>query len=213
VGPKGSVRERIVILLVCFGYLTLSSALAVVSGERAFLYDNAVVAFGLGVELALGFIAALLLARRGWTASDFGFRVSVGSTIAGIGLFAFTMLVCTFVYMAAVQTPLLHGWPSFTMSLTASPALILLFMVVNSFFEEGFVAGYVIEAARGGDIAFAVSVSTVVRLLYHTYQGPAALTSIVPIGLIFALAYLRWRNLWLLIVAHTAINLLSWWSG
>ena len=112
--------------------------------------------------------------------------------------------------MLVAQTSVLEVWTPLAVRLGANPALMLLFLVVNSVFEEVFVVGYVIEAARAGDVGFAVSISAVIRLLYHTYQGPVALTSILPIGVIFALAYLRWRNLWPLVLAHTAINILRW---
>lgn len=209
-GSKGSARERVVVLLICFGYLTLTSVLTVMSGERRFEYTDGTVTWALAVELVFGMAAAVLLVHRGWTASDFGFHVSIRSTLAALGLFVGTMLVCTAVYVAVSQSRLLDSWAPFAISLVASPALVLLFLVVNSIFEELFVVGYVIEAARTGDVGFAVSISAVIRLLYHTYQGPVALTSILPIGIIFALVYLRWRNLWPLMLAHTAINILSW---
>ena len=58
-----------------------------------------------------------------------------------------------------------------------------------------------------------MSVSAFVRLLYHTYQGPLAIVTILPLGLIFAAVYLKWRNLWPLVLAHTAFNVAGWATG
>src|SRR5688572_32474523 len=37
---KGSAAERLSVILICFGYLTLGSVLSVVAGERKFDYTN-----------------------------------------------------------------------------------------------------------------------------------------------------------------------------
>jgi membrane protease YdiL (CAAX protease family) len=45
-----------------------------------------------------------------------------------------------------------------------------------------------------------------VRLLYHLYQGPIGVVTIVPMGLLFGYAYARSRQLWPLIFAHVLIT-------
>ena len=94
-GSKGSTRERTVVILICFGYLTFASVFAVMSGERQFEYTNEAVAWTLALEVASGIAAAMLLVRRGWRMSDFGFHVSIRSTLAALGLFVGTMVVCS----------------------------------------------------------------------------------------------------------------------
>lgn len=211
---KGSAAERVAVILICFGYLTFASTYAVVCGQRAFDYDNAAVFFLLGLELTFGAAAFLLLRSRGWSPSDFGFSMSRRATLAALGLFAGTTVVSSVAYLAmSSSTDLLKGWSQTPVHFTAAPALMLLFLVINSFFEEIFVAGYLIEATPAGEAFFAVSLSALVRLLYHTYQGPLAIVTILPVGLIFAAAYLKWRNLWPLVLAHTAMNVVGWASG
>ena len=88
--------------------------------------------------------------------------------------------------------------------------LVLVTSVVNGVYEELFVAGYVITAmtpVRG--MWTANNVSTGIRLLYHLYQGPVALLSIIPLGVLFAAVYWRTRTLWPLLVAHTLANFLA----
>ena len=55
----------------------------------------------------------------------------------------------------------------------------------------------------------AVNVSTVVRLLYHVYQGPIGVITIVPMGLLFGFVYARTRQLWPLIFAHVLIDIIG----
>lgn len=210
---KGSVGERIAITLICFGYLTVLSAGAVIFGIRRAEYTTAAVARMLVLEIACGLVAVLVLRRRGWTRGDIGFAVTIRSTAASVGVFAVSVIACSGAYAVLQGIGALEGWSQTAMNFTAAPALFLLFLIVNSVFEEVFVTGYLIEASRASGTAYAVSLSTVVRLLYHTYQGPVALAYIVPIGLIFGAVYARYRNLWPLIVAHTLINLFSWMNS
>ena len=207
---KGSVAERVGITLICFGYPTLSSTYAViVPGEDADYTTFAALQM-LVIELCFGGAAALVLRLRGWRRSDFGFAVTPASTVAGVGLFALLLIVCDAAYLALQATGALEGWAEAPVTTSAIPAVYFLFLAVNSVYEEVFVTGYLIEASRASGTAFAVSLSTIVRLLYHTYQGPAALAWIVPVGLVFGAVYARYRNLWPLIAAHTVMNLYSW---
>ena len=57
--------------------------------------------------------------------------------------------------------------------------------------------------------ALDITASTLLRFLYHLYQGPLASISILPLGLLFGAVFWRWRSVWPLIVAHTIANLLS----
>jgi uncharacterized protein len=209
-GARGSAAERLVIILIAFGYMTVGSILTVVSGEREFDYTNAAVLEVLLLEIALAAAAAMVLRRNGWTLRDFGFEASASGTLAAAALFFGTNLVCGVVYLLTSQAGLLTGWSDTPVRFVATPSLVLLFLVVNSFFEELFVVGYLIEATPASEAAFAVSVSALVRLLYHTYQGPLAIATILPLGVIFAAVYLKWRNLWPLVLAHTAMNVVGW---
>jgi len=210
VGSRGSAGERLVIILIVFGYMTIASIISVIGGHREFEYTNAAVLEVLLIELALGGAAAILLQRNGWTLRDFGFEISARGTLAAAALYFGTNFVCAVVYLFTSQAGLLTGWADTPVRFVATPALMLLFLVVNSFFEELFVVGYLIEATPASEAAFAVSVSALVRLLYHTYQGPLAIATILPLGVIFAAVYLKWRNLWPLVLAHTAMNVAGW---
>jgi membrane protease YdiL (CAAX protease family) len=207
---KGSTGERLLVVLICFGYLIFASTYSVVAGMRKFDYTTGAAIEMLVLELSFGIAAAVLLSARGWKREDFGFRITTPSTLGAIVLFAVTYVACMALYALASGAGLLTGLPDIQVNFAASPVAMLLFLMVNSVFEELFVVGYLIEATPQDEIAFAVSVSALVRLLYHTYQGPVALTSILPIGILFALAYVKWRNLWPLILAHTVLNVMSW---
>ena len=87
----------------------------------------------------------------------------------------------------------------------AEPALWLFVVacIVNPLFEELFVSAYVIESlSRRFGPNVAIHASTLIRMLYHLYQGPFAFVWCGIYGLLAAHVYARWRCLWPLVVAH-----------
>ncbi len=52
-----------------------------------------------------------------------------------------------------------------------------------------------------------MNVSMGIRLLYHLYQGPMGIITIVPLGLLYGFVYVRTRQLWPLILAHMLIDI------
>jgi len=91
-----------------------------------------------------------------------------------------------------------------------SMQLVFLASTVNGIFEELFVAGYIITVLRDTRGTWtAINVSTVVRLLYHLYQGPIGVITIVPMGLLYGFVYARTRQLWPLIFAHILIDIIG----
>jgi membrane protease YdiL (CAAX protease family) len=110
---------------------------------------------------------------------------------------------------ALAATRLLGGGLSWTTVIVAS--------VINPFYEEIFVCGYVISvlaepragAAQAVGLATAVNVSALIRLSYHLYQGVAGVLAVVPLGLLFALWFARTRQLWPLIVAHAILDFVA----
>jgi membrane protease YdiL (CAAX protease family) len=69
-------------------------------------------------------------------------------------------------------------------------------------FEELLWLGLGLAAFRRLGIVPAAAVSVGLRLLAHAYQGPLALVTVLPIGVLFTAYYIRTRRLWPIVVAH-----------
>jgi membrane protease YdiL (CAAX protease family) len=161
----------------------------------------------------LGFLS-WFLQIRGWTLEKFGLSFSWSGTLIGVAL-----LVATYGLIAGVQQ-LAQGVFGYDLQAAIARApqvdkelsmqLVFLVSVVNGIFEELFVAGYIITALtpRRG-MWMAINVSVVVRLLYHLYQGPIGVLTIVPMGLLYGYLYSRTRQLWPLVVAHVLLDVIS----
>jgi CAAX protease family protein len=180
----------------------------------ALVFDNGALLSILVLELVQSAFLIWFLRIRGWTLEKFGLSFSWAGT--GVG---WLLLLGTYVLGMAAQFLAQLLYPS-AMSVAVlqypqadpqlSMQLVFLTSTVNGIFEELFVAGYIItalSATRG--MWTAINVSTVVRLLYHLYQGPLGILVIVPMGLLYGYVYARTRQLWPLIFAHILIDIIG----
>ena len=80
-------------------------------------------------------------------------------------------------------------------------------LVINSIFEESIVVGYLFKRLEHLNGILVILLSTLIRQLYHLYQGPMSCFLIIPTGLVFSLYYWRYKRLTPLVVAHGIDNL------
>jgi membrane protease YdiL (CAAX protease family) len=209
--------EFLVVISWAFGLPIFASILSIgdldAASSRAY-FTNAGLASILIMEALQSLFLVWFLRIRGWTLEKLGLNVTLRGTAHGV-----VLLVVTYAMLIGIQY--LAGWmlpidmqaaadrypaPAANLSMN----LVFLVSVVNGIFEEVFVAGYVIAAltpVRG--MWAAINVSTGIRLLYHLYQGPIGILSVVPLGLLFGYVYSRTRMLWPLIFAHIVIDIIG----
>jgi CAAX protease family protein len=163
-------------------------------------------------ELVAAAILLTFLRVRDWTLQSLGVSPGLQETLVGVGLAAAAYLAYVVVFLiSAVLSP--HVAQVVANQTLVAPglnvALVIVTSIVNPAFEELFVCGYVVTALRERrGFWTAVNVSITIRLLYHLYQGPIGVLSIIPVGFIFAYWYARTARLWPLIVAHRSST--SW---
>jgi membrane protease YdiL (CAAX protease family) len=208
--------EFLVVVTWAFGLSIFASimALGVPSDSAAPVFTNAELLATIIFEVIQLAFLTWFLRIRGWTLEKFGLSFSWRGTAAGIVLLGLTYgmamgaeYIAQIVFDYDLEAAAARG-PKVDPDL--SMQLVFLVSVVNGIFEELFVTGYIITAltARRG-MWMAINVSVVVRLLYHLYQGPIGIMTVVPMGLLFAYAYSRTRQLWPLMVAHVALDIVG----
>lgn len=213
--------EFLVVVTWAFGLPIFSSILMTGTGAAtatrtggALVFDNSALLNIVSFELLQSVFLVWFLRVRGWTLEKIGLSASWRGTWHG-----WLLLLGTYLVLMGLQWLVDQFMPSQLQAAaqrypTADPKvsmqLVFLASTVNGMFEELFVAGYVITAIRDArGVWTAINVSTVIRLLYHLYQGPLALITIVPMGLIFGYYYTRTRQLWPLIVAHVLVDIIG----
>jgi hypothetical protein len=164
-----------------------------------------------GQLVAWGGLALYLLWRSGIGPSGIGLgRLRPRPDIlGGLGLAALIGIPGLLLYLVArhlglnaeVQPSALHN------SWWRIPVLIMA-AFANGFAEEVVVVGYLITRLRqlGLSQSRAVWASSVLRGLYHLYQGVGAGVGNVVMGLVFGYAWCRTGRLWPLVIAHGLID-------
>jgi len=205
--PKRSNAEFVAVIAVSFGYSIVTSFVSALRGIRTHTVTDGSVARLLVFELLGLAICAEILRRRGWELRSFTLQPSWRGTAGGLLLWGASYaiwLACFAVVVVFVsdRTPLTSMRLVNHVSLLSAIALSL----VNPIFEESLVTRYIIEWAGTESPSFAISLSSAIRLMYHVYQGPAATVTILPLGVLYAAVYWRWRKIWPLLIAHGLLD-------
>ena len=202
--------ERTFVLSLCFGYFVVRSAYALITKQATIEYDQAATWHTLLFELLVGAVALLFLHAQRRNLSMFKVRLSWDSLLigclAGVGCcFALALLA------GAVNLVL----PAFlqvgvrVVRNTAAFPLTLIFLIVNSCFEEIFANAYSVTTFASYGAVRALLLSASIRALYHTYQGIGGAVAVFVLGVLFAAIFMRSRNLAVPIIAHTVINIIA----
>ncbi len=173
---------------------------------------NAELLGGLLIELLLTATVGVWLWRSGWRPHRDATRPFEPQDVTrGLGLWVAAILsvmgwalVCRLLWPGLLtiseQTQII-GTPHVLVSVA--------FSIYNALFEELLWLALGIAAFRRFGLATAATVSVALRLLAHAYQGPLALVTILPIGIVFTIYYLRNRRLWPIVVAHAFQDILA----
>lgn len=164
-----------------------------------------------GQLLAWGGLALYLLWRTGIRPSDIGLgRLRWRSDLpGGLGLAALIGIPGLLLYLLARHLGLNAEVAPSTLrdSWWRIPVLILA-AFANGFAEEVVVVGYLITRLRqlGLSQSAALFATSLLRGVYHLYQGIGAGVGNVVMGLVFGYAWFRTGRLWPLVIAHGIID-------
>lgn len=207
--------EFTVVVGGAFGYFIVSALFVAFHPDlitKPHHTNGTLIALGIAETVMFAVLGSFLWVR-GWTPSRVGLKPTWPETGTGVGL-AFVAYMAYFAawFAFALLAPGLLQSALHVVVVTPgiSLATALIIPWINGFYEELFVAGYIITALKDRrSLWFAVNVSVAIRLLYHLYQGVLGVVVIVPLGLVFGYWYARNGRLWPLIVAHAVIDLIG----
>jgi membrane protease YdiL (CAAX protease family) len=191
-------------VLLCFGWFIIASlsSLAVWRpgvGERSFS-DNSMGAV-LATELVLGLAAVAVLQARGYPLRTLAPRPSWSGLLIGAGLFIGGRILISLVLPLAphpAETPIEEMAAGAHVSLST----LIPVAIVNGTYEEVFLLGYLGRGLRRYGASTVVGIVLLVRLLYHTYQGPLGALAVGLYGLVVGV-YFQWSGrLFPVVAAH-----------
>ena len=198
--------ELLIVNLICFGPFAARSIIGLVERKTATTFDDRSVLMLLAIEVVCGAIAVVLLRARGWKFADFNLRPTMPQTVGGMVLLIGTIIV------TGGLSELIKPGSATTSTGSISLSVLIALTLINPLYDELFVVAYNLEAAREDGAFFAVTVSAFVRFVCHLDHGPIAAVTILPLGLIFAAVYWRWRVLWPLVVARAVMDFMGYAS-
>lgn len=200
--------EVLAIVIICFGWFMLASFGVVSADYQGAPFSDSTFIVMIVTELILGAVALLVLRARGYVIQELFPTPTLWGCLVGIALYVAAIMACSLV-TAPFGTAAYQAQPIHDMVAQARPSLKVLIALgmVNGLYEEMFLLGYLVRGLARKDSSMALGVSLLVRLLYHLYQGPIGALSVVVIGFVFGLFYLRTGRLWPVVFAHTIADI------
>lgn len=159
--------------------------------------------------VVLGLLAPFLEARN-WRTKDFPFKFNFKILGAGILLLFSINFILNLTSLIPFVEEFLIAKSSVTHQNSANTGfamVILTAVILNPFFEEIFLIGYLGKWFEKHSAIVFVIVSTLIRVSYHTYQGYFGIYTVTIMGLVFAMYYLKYKNLTPIVLAHMLFNL------
>jgi membrane protease YdiL (CAAX protease family) len=202
------ITEFSIVVLTAFGGSALYSIASIGRVSTAPILTDASLIGLLFQEIVLLLVLGVFLRSRDWSLARCGLRISWRLAAEGVWLALVITGACLAVEWLAVLVD-----PTIAKSAAAvnvlgnvSMGVAALVSIVNPFFEETILCGYVITVLGARYKPWvAINVSTAIRVLCHLYQGVRVIT-IIPIGLIFGIYFVRTRQLWPILVAHALLD-------
>jgi membrane protease YdiL (CAAX protease family) len=210
--------EFIIVLLIGFGYFSYLSLEWFVYYFNSTLNSSSITVSNndilklLRIELVSFLLIAYFLWIRGWRLETLNIKVSLKLTFYGIALYIGVCLCSIFAFtlFTVILEPAVFSIGHFLDYSKLDRSVVFLCSLINPFFEEILVTGYIIQSLKHRQgFWFAIHTSIFVRLLYHLYMGPMVIILIFPMGILFAYTYARWGKLWPIIFAHIVIDVIG----
>ena len=162
---------------------------------------------------AWGALGLYLLWRAGVRLASVGLRHYVpGDLAGGVGLAALIGIPGLGLYLVAKAIGVnLVVAPSLLTDTWWRIPLLILSAAANAWAEETLVVAYLISRLRqlGFRENSGLAVSAVLRGSYHLYQGFGGFVGNLVMGLVFGRIWQRTNRLWVLVTAHTIIDVVS----
>lgn len=203
-----SKHEFLLIISLCFGYSIIGSIQYFFSSPIKATITNDHLLWLVCYEPIALVISYVILKSRNF---DFEaltrFRKSIGNNLKN-GLFLWLITYLSYYlmfYATSIISPdtIQYVEENKLVAGNLSLSLIILVSLINPFFEESILLGYIVTSLRSSTSQnLCINISVAIRLSYHLYQGPLVAISLLPLGLIFTYWYYKNNNIWPVVIAH-----------
>lgn len=212
---KSLAFEFAIVFCIAFLPFIMKAVFIFVTGINFYNYSAQTFGFLYSLSNVQKLSALLLLifvlSRRGKKLSDLGLAFRAKDILRAIGIIILVYIVnylydflCYFFTHTQIK-------PSNIEFLKSNITIwFVLFIVINPFFEEIMIRGFVIQQIKQltNNIAVAVLISVLIQTTAHLYQGILPALGLSLTFLIFSLYYVKTNNLTPVVIAHLIMDLL-----
>ena len=203
-----TVLEAVAIVAICFGYFIVASTEAVVNDFPDFGFSDGDLLWIASYEVIAAIVALSVLQMRGYAIATLYPTPTLSGAATGV-----VVLVASVIAAQGLLLPFDRSFseqPIARAITIGSPSLmsIVASAIVNGAFEEVFLLGFLLRGLRRYGIAIALGSSVLVRVLYHSYQGPLGAVFILGFGLVLSLYYLKSGQLFPVVFAHVLADII-----
>lgn len=199
-----SFLEAGFVIAITFGWYIVVSLGAVARGfPTSATLSNASLTSIIIAECIFASVALIFLHRRGHSLKELAASPTWSGCLHGALLYGATLFAWFFIAYAFPRSQL-DAQPISEILANGKPSLpfVIALSVVNGLYEETFLLGYLVRSYAVTNSSLAIGLSTLVRLLYHMYQGPIGALYVTVFGLVLSCYYWRTRRLWPAVFAH-----------
>jgi membrane protease YdiL (CAAX protease family) len=199
---ESTTSEPIIITALCFGWAIALSTFIALTGFKGREFSDARLLSNIAIELVLGGSALILLHRWRYSISALYPSPSLSGLLIGLGLYVAAAFAGGL--LAAASLPFASWNPVERLMKAAQPTLAIVVpaAVVNGAYEEIFLLGFFMRGLRRHGSSIALGFPLLIRVLYHTYQGPVGAISVFGYGLVAGVFYLRTSALFPVVFSH-----------
>jgi membrane protease YdiL (CAAX protease family) len=204
--------EICIVIGIVLGLQLCSSIYSFVSGAafKSVQFSDLRIFEILVYEILVSAIALGFLYLRGYKLwKQIGFALTIRSVGLSVALFFATQAAYIGLWM--LVSVCLRGsrlpMAEYVFSVTLPYALAI--ALINPLFEEAFLLGYLFDKLQEKSVWIFLSVTTLIRVAGHLYQGWVGIISILPMAIIFAAVYRKSRNLMPFYLSHAAMDLVG----
>jgi uncharacterized protein len=198
-----NVIDPCVVIIICFGWFIVASLYAVGSGFPGSSFSDGTFLSIVLAEIAFASLAMIYLRLRGYDLRCLLPRPSSIGGMIGMILYVATAvfawpisIIAGSAYVSSQPIGQMVGGAVFSL-----PMLIAV-SIVNGFYEETFLTGYLLQGLLHIGPALAIGTVSLIRVMYHLYQGPIGAIGAVVFGVVIGVYYWRTMDLWSVMVAH-----------
>jgi membrane protease YdiL (CAAX protease family) len=204
--PRHSAADILIVCGICFGWFIFHSVQSVASGFPTHSFTDASSARLVALEIIFGTTAIAYLYARSYNLVQLLPIPTLHGCLVGLALYAATVAI-SWPLDLLIRTGQAQPIDEMVVRATVSLLPLVVLSIVNGFYEEVFLIGYLQRALEGAGAPFAIGASLLVRVLYHLYQGPAGAISVLGFGLVLSVYFAWKRKLWPVVFAHISADI------